>query len=66
MGTINYQERISECACRAATADNPQVRDIWKRMEEFWRKRAANALPATPLNLADFLARVRSTPEPMA
>ena len=40
MRSIDYQQRIVECSQKAASVPNAQARLVWKRMEEFWRKRA--------------------------
>ena len=60
MRQVNYEERVRECSKRAELAQNPQVRDGWKRMEQFWRARAPKNTPLAPPNVADFLERIQS------
>jgi hypothetical protein len=46
---LDYQKRAVGCAARAATAGNDHARDVWREMEKYWRKRAAeNDAPLVP------------------
>jgi hypothetical protein len=36
---FDYAERAEDCALHAATAANDQARDVWRKMEAYWRKR---------------------------
>jgi hypothetical protein len=40
---IDFSRRADECAQHAATAHNDRARDVWTKMEQYWRKRAAGA-----------------------
>jgi hypothetical protein len=40
---FDFKERADECALRAATARNDRAREVWVKMEEYWRRRAANS-----------------------
>ena len=40
---IDFQKRADECALHAATAHNDRAREVWAKMEQYWRKRAAGA-----------------------
>jgi len=50
---IDFQKRADECALYAETALNERAREIWAKMEQYWRKRAAGAeaplVPAQPI-----------------
>ena len=35
-----YQKRAVDCAARAASAKTDKARDVWHRMEKYWRRRA--------------------------
>lgn len=39
---IDFNKRADECALHAATAHNDLAREVWAKMERFWRKRAAD------------------------
>jgi hypothetical protein len=49
---IDFSKRADECALHAATAQNDRAREVWAKMEQYWRKRAAGAeaplVPAQP------------------
>ena len=49
---IDFTKRADECALHGATAHNDRARDVWAKMEQYWRKRAAGAeaplVPADP------------------
>jgi hypothetical protein len=38
----DYTKRADECALHAMTAHNERARDVWAKMEQYWRKRAAS------------------------
>lgn len=38
---IDFKKRADECALHAATAQNDRAREVWAKMEQYWRKRAA-------------------------
>ncbi|MPZ38615.1 MAG: hypothetical protein GEU95_11195 [Rhizobiales bacterium] len=40
---IDFNKRADECALHAATAHNEHAREVWAKMEQYWRKRAAGA-----------------------
>jgi hypothetical protein len=58
---IDFRKRADECALHATTAQNERAREVWAKMEQYWRKRAAGAevplVPAQPTKLNR--ARVR-------
>jgi hypothetical protein len=45
MRQVDYQQRALECARQAESAPNLQARIIWKRMEQFWRRRVIDPKP---------------------
>jgi len=49
---IDFEKRADECALHAATAHNDRAREVWAKMEQYWRRRAAGAeaplVPAHP------------------
>ena len=59
--SIDFEKRADECALHAATALNDRAREVWAKMEQYWRKRAAGAeaplVPAQPVE--SDLERVR-------
>ena len=50
---IDFTKRADECALHGATAHNDRARDVWAKMEQYWRRRAAGAeaplVPADPV-----------------
>ena len=40
---IDFSKRADDCALHAATAQNDRAREVWAKMEQYWRKRAAGA-----------------------
>jgi hypothetical protein len=38
---IDFAKRADDCAMHAATAHNDRAREVWTKMEQYWRKRAA-------------------------
>ena len=44
---IDFRKRADECALHAATAQNDRAREVWAKMEQYWRKRSAEA-PLVP------------------
>jgi hypothetical protein len=40
---FDFNKRADECALHAATARNDRAREVWVKMEQYWRKRAAGA-----------------------
>jgi hypothetical protein len=40
---VDFKKRADECALHAATAQNERAREVWAKMEQYWRKRAAGA-----------------------
>jgi hypothetical protein len=58
--TINYQQRILECARNSETAPNLEARIVWKRMEEFWRQRVT--APKTPVHTFKELSFIEHAP----
>ena len=40
---IDFSKRADECALHAETAHNDRAREVWAKMEQYWRKRAAGA-----------------------
>ena len=50
---IDFNKRADECALHFATAHNDRAREVWAKMEQYWRKRAAGAeaplVPADPV-----------------
>jgi len=53
---IDFSKRADECALHATTAHNDRAREVWVKMEQYWRKRAegveAPLVPDQPRNLA--------------
>jgi hypothetical protein len=51
---IDFSKRADECSLHAATAHNDRAREVWAKMEQYWRKRAAGAdaplVPDQPQN----------------
>ena len=51
---VDFSKRADECALHAATAHNDRAREVWAKMEQYWRKRAAGAeaplVPDQPTN----------------
>ena len=49
---IDFAQRAEECAMYGATAHNDRAREVWAKMEQYWRKRAEGAeaplVPAHP------------------
>ena len=43
---MDFSKRADECALHAATAHNEQAREVWAKMEQYWRKRAAAGVEA--------------------
>jgi hypothetical protein len=39
---MDFTQRADECALHAATAHNERAREVWAKMEQYWRKRAAS------------------------
>jgi hypothetical protein len=39
----DFTKRADDCALHAATAHNDRAREVWAKMEQYWRKRAAGA-----------------------
>ena len=37
---IDFGKRADECAHHAATAHNDRAREVWTKMEQYWRQRA--------------------------
>jgi hypothetical protein len=58
---IDFRQRADDCALYAATAHNDRARDVWVKMEQYWRKRAAGSeAPLVPSQTASAdAARVR-------
>lgn len=45
----DFDKRADECALHAATAHNDRAREVWAKMEQYWRKRAGGAeIPLVP------------------
>jgi hypothetical protein len=44
---LDYQKRAEECASWAQSAVNVQARDVFAKMETYWRKRAKSMEGAT-------------------
>jgi hypothetical protein len=38
---FDYNKRADECSLYAAVAKNDRAREVWAKMEKYWRKRAA-------------------------
>jgi len=38
---IDFNKCADDCALHAATALNDRAREVWAKMEQYWRKRAA-------------------------
>jgi len=50
---FDYLKRADECALHAATAQNDRAREVWAKMEQYWRKRAVGAeAPLAPDQIA--------------
>jgi len=50
---IDFSKRADECALHAATAHNDRAREVWTKMEQYWRRRAAGAeAPLVPSQTA--------------
>lgn len=62
MRSIDYQQRIVECSQKAATVPNAQARLVWKRMEEFWRKRAVAPKPTRTFKELSFISEAPPLP----
>ena len=49
---IDFSKRADECLLHASTAQNDRAREVWAKMEQYWRKRAAGSdaplVPAQP------------------
>ena len=57
---IDFTKRADECALHGATAHNDRARDVWAKMEQYWRRRAAGAeAPLVPADPAVSAVRVR-------
>ena len=57
---IDFRKRADDCAIYAATAHNERAREVWAKMEQYWRKRAAGAeAPLVPAPGAHDHERVR-------
>lgn len=39
----DFRKRADECALHATMAQNDRARDVWTKMEQYWRKRATGA-----------------------
>ena len=40
---MDFSKRADECALHAATAHNDRAREVWAKMDQYWRKRALGA-----------------------
>ncbi len=50
---IDFSKRADECLLHAATAQNDVAREVWAKMEQYWRKRAAGSeAPLVPAQVA--------------
>ncbi len=58
--TFDYQKRADECASWARSAVNDQARDVFAKMEGYWRKRARDKGAS---NTADKGAEATLVPE---
>ena len=38
---FDFEQRAKECAQHAEAAVNEQAREVWRRMQAYWLKRAA-------------------------
>jgi hypothetical protein len=51
--SIDFSKRADECLLHSATAQNDVAREVWAKMEQYWRKRAAGSeaplVPAQPV-----------------
>jgi hypothetical protein len=57
---IDFSKRADECSLHAATAQNDRAREVWAKMEQYWRKRAAGSeAPLVPAQPAKERERVR-------
>jgi len=45
---LDFKQRADECALHAAMAHNERAREVWARMEQYWRKRAGAEVPLVP------------------
>lgn len=49
----DFAKCADECALHAAAAQNDRAREVWTKMEQYWRKRAAGAeAPLVPVQSA--------------
>lgn len=59
----DFSKRADECALYGATAHNDRAREVWAKMEQYWRRRAAGAeaplVPADPVAAMSSPERVR-------
>jgi hypothetical protein len=39
----DFLKHADECALHAAAAQSDHARDVWTKIEQYWRKRAAGA-----------------------
>jgi hypothetical protein len=50
--TFDYVHHAAECSVQAAISSNDQAREVWRKMEAFWRKRIEETTPVKPRSLA--------------
>jgi hypothetical protein len=56
---IDFAKRAEECASYGATAHNDRAREVWAKMEQYWRRRAEGAAaPLVPVHPGEY-SRVR-------
>lgn len=56
---IDFRERAEECARHATTALNERAREVWAKMEQYWRRRAAGIeAPLVPVQPPKWAPRV--------
>jgi hypothetical protein len=55
---LDFNKRADECSLHAATAQNDRAREVWAKMEQYWRKRAAET-PLVPEQPVKSSERVR-------
>src|SRR5262245_53207923 len=59
--SIDFQKRADECAQHATTALNERAREVWAKMEQYWRRRAtgieAPLVPVQPMPVQPVPAR---------
>jgi hypothetical protein len=51
--TLTYQDHIKQCVKWREEATNDAARDVWRKMEAYWRERAASQTTRSEVSVVD-------------